>query len=190
MKLNRLLAEAKLGSAADIDGGSEVCLVTENSESVVPGSIFVCINGKNYNGHLKAAEAAAKGAVLIVGEEDISVPRYLRVGNARSAVSSLSRAFFGRPDRRLTLIGITGTNGKTTTAEYIRHILNRTGEKCGVIGTLGWDCGDGKFPRSGQRPTASHFFGAEKNCRQGLPLLCRRGFESGARPVPRGRCSL
>lgn len=170
MKLNRLLAEAKLGSAADIDGGSEVCLVTENSESVVPGSIFVCINGKNYNGHLKAAEAAAKGAVLIVGEEDISVPRYLRVENARSAVSSLSRAFFGRPDRRLTLIGITGTNGKTTTAEYIRHILNRTGEKCGVIGTLGWDCGDGRVPSERTTPDSFTFFSelkrtADRGCR-------------------------
>lgn len=170
MKLNRLLAEAKLGSAADIDGGSEVCLVTENSESVVPGSIFVCINGKNYNGHLKAAEVAAKGAVLIVGEEDISVPRYLRVENARSAVSSLSRAFFGRPDRRLTLIGITGTNGKTTTAEYIRHILNRTGEKCGVIGTLGWDCGDGRVPSERTTPDSFTFFSelkrtADRGCR-------------------------
>ncbi len=158
MKLNELLALSELGISADGFGNDEITLVTENADSVVPGSIFVCINGKKYNGHLKASEALSRGAALVIGEEELDGMRYVRVPDTRYAVCALSRAFFGRPDRRLKLIGITGTNGKTTTAEYIRHIMTHAGEKCGIIGTLGWDCGDGRVPSERTTPDSFTFF--------------------------------
>ncbi len=158
LKLSELLVSSEL----DIDAGSvadaDITSVTEEFDSVAPGSIFVCVNGKNYNGHMKAYEAASSGAALVVGEENIDAPRYVRVADARKAVCALSRAFFGKPDKRLKLIGITGTNGKTTTAEYVRHIMTFAGKKCGIIGTLGWDCGDGRVPSERTTPDSFTFF--------------------------------
>lgn len=158
MKLNELISSAELGVPYECNSDCDAAIVTENAERVVPDGIFVCVNGKNFNGHDNALLALSRGASLVVGEEELNIPNYLRVKNARDAVSKLSRAFFGKPDKKLSLIGITGTNGKTTTAEYIRHILNFSGEKCGVIGTLGWDCGNGRIPSDRTTPDSFTFF--------------------------------
>ena len=189
LKLSELLVLSELGISADVVADAEITLVTEESDSVVPGSIFVCVNGKNYNGHLKAFEAAAKGASLVVGEEDLNLPGYVRVPDARKAVCALSRAFFGRPDRRLKLIGITGTNGKTTTAEYIRHIMMFAGKKCGVIGTLGWACGDGRVPSERTTPDSFTFFSELKKTADSGCEVCAAEVSSQALDQCRVDCA-
>lgn len=189
LKLSELLVLSELGISADVVADAEITLVTEESDSVVPGSIFVCVNGKNYNGHLKAFEAAAKGASLVVGEEDLNMPGYVRVPDARKAVCALSRAFFGRPDRRLKLIGITGTNGKTTTAEYIRHIMMFAGKKCGVIGTLGWACGDGRVPSERTTPDSFTFFSELKKTADSGCEVCAAEVSSQALDQCRVDCA-
>lgn len=169
MKLIELIASSGIEAGTDGIDEKDITLVTEESERVTPNSVFVCVNGKNYNGHLKAKEALSKGVPLVIGEENLDIPNYIRTENAREAFGKLSRAYFGFPDKKLCLVGITGTNGKTTTAEYIRFILNRSGRKCGVIGTLGWDCGTKRVPSERTTPDSFTFYSelkrtAENGC--------------------------
>lgn len=180
MKLKELIETSELEINADSADDAEITFITEDSEKVVPGSIFVCVNGKNYNGHLKAGEALSKGAALVVGEEETDLPHYVTLNDSRRAVSRLCRAYFGKPDKRLKLIGITGTNGKTSTAEYIRHIMTCSGIKCGVIGTLGWDCGNGRVPSERTTPDSFTFFSELKKTADSGCVFCAAEVSSQA----------
>lgn len=117
----------------------EVTSVTDRIENVHSGSVFVCIHGRNYDGHQFGEEALKKGAAAIISERPISCERCVLIRNTRVAFGFLCSAFFDHPEDKLKIIGITGTNGKTTTGYYLRHFLESAGYKCGVIGTLGCD---------------------------------------------------
>ena len=136
MTLHSLLKE--IGIECDFSD-CEVTAVTDRIENVHSGSVFVCIHGKNYDGHLFAEEALQKGAAAIICERLVAEGSCILVRNTRVAFSFLCSAFFKHPEDKLKIIGITGTNGKTTTAYYLRHFLECAGHKCGVIGTLGCD---------------------------------------------------
>lgn len=116
-----------------------VTSVTHDSRRVSPGSLFVCLRGDAFDGHDFAATAVADGAsaVLvdhrIVGLDGVS---QLVVGNTRHAVGPAAAAIVGHPSRSLATVGITGTNGKTTTAQMVATILDVVGMSSGVIGTL------------------------------------------------------
>lgn len=134
MNLNFLLSE--LGdrkSVADV----EITSVTEQIENVTNGSLFVAIRGKEYDGNAFISEAFDKGAVAVITDAEISGDNIINVSDARTALSFLCSSFYSHPQDEIKIIGITGTNGKTTTAEYLRHILNHAGKKCAVMGTLG-----------------------------------------------------
>ncbi len=115
----------------------EVSGITDDSRRVRGGEIFVAIDGLEKNGADFAGAAAAAGAVLTVCEHDLPGLPTLVVPCARAAFSQLAAAFYGHPERDLTLIGVTGTNGKTTTAAMLAHVLRTAGRHVGLIGTVG-----------------------------------------------------
>jgi len=110
-----------------------------DSRLVSENSIFVCINGFETDGHLFAEKAVEKGAKLLIVTRFIEIDcSQILVGNSRKSAAVLANLFFGNPTSKFTLIGVTGTNGKTTTTNIIAQILRKLGEKVGIIGTFGY----------------------------------------------------
>lgn len=116
----------------------EIAGIGTDSKHVMQGDLFVCFSGGEHDGHDYAAEAVAAGAVALVVEHEleIAVPQVI-VKDGRSAATQIAAAFYGHPERKLKIVGITGTNGKTTTAHMLTSMLTADGKKCGNIGTLG-----------------------------------------------------
>ncbi len=120
-----------------VTGEVEITGVTADSRVVRPGMLYVAVRGATVDGHHFVAEAVSRGAGAVATEQlSGSGVAELLVEDGRRAAVSLGRAWYGDPGRRLTLIGITGTNGKTTTTALVRHLLNQSG-LAGSIGTLG-----------------------------------------------------
>jgi len=126
----------------------EVTAIEYDSRRVRPKSLFVCIRGRRHDGHLFVPEAARRGAVAFVVERDIRavggkrVPgTILQVEACRPALAHLATRFYDRPSRELALVGITGTNGKTTTSYLCEAVLEAGGRRVGVIGTVEYRCG-------------------------------------------------
>ena len=115
----------------------EVTCVTENIDSVIKGSIFVAVSGEHHDGNGYIEKALEKGAVCIVSEKDSDRREVVKVSDSRLALSLLCSAFYGNSHKKLKIIGVTGTNGKTTVCEYISYLLRLSGSKCAVLGTLG-----------------------------------------------------
>jgi len=109
-----------------------------HSGMVVPGNLFVCIKGYKTDGHQYLSHAVEKGAIAAIVEEvqeDISIPQFI-VKNSRVALARLADYFYNHPSRKMTMIGITATNGKTTTTFMTNAILENEGFKTGLIGTV------------------------------------------------------
>ena len=139
MNLYRLLEGLEWkGSVPDQDIPSLTC----DSRQVEPGSLFFCIKGGQSDGHDFAKAACEAGAAAVVVERDLGIPGQILVGNSRLAYSIVCGNYFGNPARKMKLVGITGTNGKTTTTYLIKHILETTGAKVGLIGTIQIEVGD------------------------------------------------
>lgn len=135
----------------------EIAGVTHDSRQVRPGFLFVALRGERYAGNDFAGDAARRGAVAIVSEDNNWTRRdipHLRVADARLALADIACAFYGEPSRRLILAGITGTNGKTTTAFMLRNLLQAAGRKPGLIGTVRYEIGDRLIPASRTTPEA------------------------------------
>jgi UDP-N-acetylmuramoyl-L-alanyl-D-glutamate--2,6-diaminopimelate ligase len=140
-------------SGAELDPASSaaklpVLRIAYDSRAVRAGDIFFCLPGAHHNGEQFADQAIAKGAVAVVSENPLlrtTVPA-LQVADVRQAIAFASHLFFGAPSEKLRLIGVTGTNGKTTTTHLVRHILQKAGKSSGVVGTLGahWCSSDRK----------------------------------------------
>ncbi|MCG8471815.1 MAG: UDP-N-acetylmuramoyl-L-alanyl-D-glutamate--2,6-diaminopimelate ligase [Desulfobacterales bacterium] len=116
----------------------QISSIEYDSRQVTPGALFVAIPGEAVDGHRYIDSAIEKGAVAVVGERQpktISVP-FIQVANARVALADISAAFYGNPAEKLTLIGVTGTNGKTTTTYILESIFKAAGHNCGVMGTV------------------------------------------------------
>lgn len=113
------------------------CGLGYNSKTVNYGELFFCLRGKFADGHAFAAEAAERGAVGLVVEEFLDVPvLQIKVADTRAALARAGRVFYGNPAERLGLVGVTGTNGKTTTTFYIRSVLEQLQRPVGLIGTV------------------------------------------------------
>lgn len=112
-----------------------------DSRKAVPGSLFFAVGGFRTDGNTFAKKAIDSGAVFVLSEqempEDMHFTGWIRVENIRVTMAVVSRAFYDFPDQELTLVGVTGTNGKTTTTFLIRQILETAGLKTGIIGTTG-----------------------------------------------------
>ncbi len=121
------------GAAASV----EVTGVQYDSRAVEPGALFCCLVGEHRDGHDHATEARDRGAVALVVQRhlDLDLPQVV-VGDAREAMGRLAAGFFGHPSRSLDVVGITGTNGKTTVAHLLGTVLEVNGWPTGVLGTL------------------------------------------------------
>lgn len=120
------------------DPGTEVTEIAYDSRALEPGSLFVAMRGEQADGHEFAVDAVRKGAAAVVCERPLAldVP-WVRVPSGRVALAELAAKFFGYPTRQLCLIGITGTNGKTTTAHLIDSVLGAAGHATVLLGTAG-----------------------------------------------------
>ena len=122
---------------------TSICYDTR--KEIGPGCLFVCIRGAKNDSHEFAAEAAAKGAVAVIAQHEVDVPENcvaVITPDTRRALALISAAFFDYPEKKLTTIALTGTKGKSTTSYMIKSILEKSGRKCGVIGTIGVAYGD------------------------------------------------
>ncbi len=126
-----------------------------DSRQVVPGSIFFAIKGEITDGNRYIPDAISRGAVAIISEQAFVNPSKvtrIQVKDVRESLARLSKEFYGRVDERLNLVGITGTNGKTTVSYLLRHILEYTKRKCGLISTVEYLVGDRKLPSQRTTP--------------------------------------
>jgi UDP-N-acetylmuramoyl-L-alanyl-D-glutamate--2,6-diaminopimelate ligase len=121
-----------------------VTAIAYDSRKVKPGAVFVALRGANADGARFAPQAIANGAIAVVAETPApagaSVP-WIQVPHARAALAELAATFYGHPSEELALVGITGTNGKTTTSYVLASIFEAAGIKCGRIGTIGYRVG-------------------------------------------------
>jgi UDP-N-acetylmuramoyl-L-alanyl-D-glutamate--2,6-diaminopimelate ligase len=113
--------------------------ISYDSRKVSKSGLFVAISGFTQDGHDFINDAINKGATVIIGEKELDFDNaaYIRVKDSRIALAQLSALFYGFPGKELKVIGVTGTNGKTTTTYLIKAILEHSGYKTGVIGTIG-----------------------------------------------------
>ncbi|UCF78311.1 MAG: UDP-N-acetylmuramoyl-L-alanyl-D-glutamate--2,6-diaminopimelate ligase, partial [Candidatus Eiseniibacteriota bacterium] len=142
-------------SLPDVD----VTHVAYDSRRIGPGGVFVCISGLHSDGHQFARDAVSSGAVALVVEKETSVEGAVSVlvPDTRKALALLSCRFHGYPSRKLKVVGITGTNGKTTVSYMVRSICREAGLKAGVIGTIGYDLGDVSLKGPHTTPEAPEF---------------------------------
>lgn len=125
---------------------------TDNRD-VSYGDTFIAIKGNSFDGHNFIDNALSRGATLIVGENELTGDKpYIQVNDSRKAAALAARVFFKNPSSSFTLIGITGTNGKTTTSLMLFQALGLLGYNCGWIGTLGYKIGKQDFPTSHTTP--------------------------------------
>jgi UDP-N-acetylmuramoyl-L-alanyl-D-glutamate--2,6-diaminopimelate ligase len=142
MTLGDLVARVP-GAVLDADPALVVSDVTHDSRKAGAGSLFVAIKGLATDGNAFAEAARKKGAVAVASEEPPKggIP-WIRVPDAREALASLSAAVLGDPASRLELVGVTGTNGKTTTTHLIDAVLRRAGKRVGLLGTVQYRIAD------------------------------------------------
>jgi UDP-N-acetylmuramoyl-L-alanyl-D-glutamate--2,6-diaminopimelate ligase len=117
---------------------SKIKGITQNSKEVQEGWVFVAIKGSSTDGHNFVKEALSRGASLVFVERDVGIKdeRIIKVEDTRKLLGELANEFFGRPSERLKVVGITGTNGKTTSSHLVESVLNAGGIPTGLIGTI------------------------------------------------------
>jgi UDP-N-acetylmuramoyl-L-alanyl-D-glutamate--2,6-diaminopimelate ligase len=137
MELGELLRAAGVAAEVRGDASVEIRDLAYDSRRVAGESLFFCFPGERTDGHDFAAGAIELGAAALVVERalDLDVPQ-ARVEDARAAMAPIAATFNGDPTSELAVVGITGTNGKTTTAFLVRHLLESAGRRCGLLGTV------------------------------------------------------
>ncbi|HNW91597.1 MAG TPA: UDP-N-acetylmuramoyl-L-alanyl-D-glutamate--2,6-diaminopimelate ligase [bacterium] len=137
------------------DGAATITMLTADSRRVEPGALFVCLHGTHTDGHRFLAEARARGAVAaLVGEAATAAdwPASFVAADVRAALASIAPRWFGHPERALTMIGITGTNGKTTTTHLIESIEAARNRRTAVVGTIAYRIGGESEPAPNTTP--------------------------------------
>jgi len=136
-------------------GGQSVAVVTDDSRDVVPGSLFVAVDGVQVDGHSFVAQAVERGAVAVVCEK-LPAPlppcAVIQVPDSRIALSALAHRFHGSPSEKICLVGVTGTDGKSTTTELIRRIMLEAGFFAGSLGTVAYRLGTQQVESSQTTP--------------------------------------
>lgn len=144
MKLKALLQDVETKNVYTFD--PEITNVTDNSSKIRRQGLFVCIKGNNRDGHDFAQKAMDRGAVAVICERDIGIKNSIIVENSRKAYAEICSAFYSKAHKKLKMIAVTGTNGKTTTSYLIKQILEGSGIKTGLIGTVNVTIGKEKYP--------------------------------------------
>lgn len=156
VNLHTLLKDLKVKKISGSLPETEVNKITQDTREVEPGDVFVCIDGALFDGHQYASDAAAKGALAIVAEKEIEadlngVP-VVYTTDTRKAMTILAASFYGHPSEELTVIGVTGTNGKTSVTFLIDTILRTLGKRTGLVGTIEMHIGDEVYPTKNTTP--------------------------------------
>ncbi len=143
MSVGDILAGVDCEPLEGADAAMKVNSIEFSSRDVAPGSLFVCVPGTAADGHDYAQDAANRGAAALVVEHPVSValPQF-QVSDARKALALGSARFYGNPSQKLKLVGVTGTNGKTTTTFLVEHMARVAGAKTGLMGTVECHVGD------------------------------------------------
>ena len=148
-KLSELLADV------DVPRGIEVNGITLNSRQVRPGTLFVALDGAKFSAESFVDEATQKGAPWILCERALNVAHgHSVVSDVRERLGQLSHEIYDRPSSKMTMIGVTGTNGKTTTSLMISHLLTTAGKKTAYLGTLGYNLGNEMVAQDRTSPEA------------------------------------
>ncbi|MCK4296019.1 MAG: UDP-N-acetylmuramoyl-L-alanyl-D-glutamate--2,6-diaminopimelate ligase [Candidatus Marinimicrobia bacterium] len=147
--MNKSTQQVLKGIAFQLYGNlpESISSLTFNSKNVQSGSLFFAIRGQKDNGHKYIPQAIKKGASAVVVENifpDITTPQ-IKVTNTRTALSHAAANYYDNPSKKMTVVGITGTNGKTTVVYLLNHILKTANVPRGTIGTLGYSIGDENF---------------------------------------------
>lgn len=145
-----------------IKGSTDVAVseVVNDSRKITEGCLFICIHGAKFDGHTAVAEAVRKGAsVLVVNHEvelgDGAKVTVIRVADTRYAMAFIAANFYGNPADSMKIIGVTGTKGKTTTAYFVKYILEKAGYKVGLVGTVEAIIGDKVIPATNTTPEST-----------------------------------
>ncbi len=150
MTLKEILKDCKVKNDFTDTEISDICY---NSGKVSPGDVFVCVTGFMTDGHTYAKAAVDAGASAVVAERELDLPVPVAVvENSRKALAFMSDTFYGNPSKKFKLIGVTGTNGKTTTTYLVKYILEKAGFKVGLIGTNKNMIGDMEIPAERTTP--------------------------------------
>ncbi len=143
--------------SASVEGPTdrEVVGITYDSRRVTPGMVFVAIPGHHVDGHEFIGTAVERGASAVICERSRLVPgrtTKIKVADVREAMACAARSFYQHPSAKLKVIGVTGTNGKTTVAFMIKAILEAAGIKTGLMGTVRYEIGDRVIPAQRTTP--------------------------------------
>lgn len=161
MELEQLLHKISL-KATHGDLGCKIKALTCDSRQVMAGTLFFALNGAKVDGHQFVSQAVAAGAAAVVLEDASYAPEqipWLQVTDGRRAMALISACFFGYPTRDLPLIGITGTNGKTTTSYLIEGVLKAAGVDVAVLGTISYRFGSTLIEASHTTPESTELQG-------------------------------
>ncbi|RPF53971.1 UDP-N-acetylmuramoyl-L-alanyl-D-glutamate--2,6-diaminopimelate ligase [Aquisalibacillus elongatus] len=135
MKLLNLLDNVDYKSQSNLDDITVVG-ITDDSREVKTGYLFVAIEGYQSDGHHYIEEAFDNGACAVIGEQDLEFEQYIKVSNSKQVLGQLVSRYYGQPSLNKKVIGVTGTNGKTTTSYMIKSVFEENGYSCGLIGTI------------------------------------------------------
>lgn len=155
MRLSDLIRHLELETAGDLS--VSVTGLAYDSRRVTPGSLFFALPGRNTDGRAFIAQALARGAAAVLSdriEPGLPVP-CLAAPNPRAVMAQIARRFHGDPSSRLRVIGVTGTNGKTTATFMLKHLLDRAHQRCGLVGTVRYDFGGRMVPASRTTPESA-----------------------------------
>ncbi|WP_338781807.1 UDP-N-acetylmuramoyl-L-alanyl-D-glutamate--2,6-diaminopimelate ligase [Metabacillus sp. FJAT-52054] len=142
MKLTDLLSRLHFGKI-NVSEDPDIESIEMDSRNAGRGSLFICIKGYTVDGHHFARQAVDMGAAAVIAERELDLPvPVIIVPDSSRAMAVLADAFYGQPTQKLHLIGVTGTNGKTTTAHLIDMVMQSAGKKTGMIGTMYIKIGD------------------------------------------------
>ncbi len=187
MKLSEILKEVETKS---VDGPVDRAIhaLHYDSRRVEANDVFFAWKGVKTDGHQYIADVCDKGAAAVVLENpDFAVyrgPTYIAVNNARRTMAGMSANFFGRPDRALKIIGVTGTNGKTTTTFILKHLLTEPKIPVGLIGTVRYEIGERILPAGRTTPESLDLHGLlaqmkASNCRAAVMEVSSHALEQG-----------
>lgn len=138
----------------DINIDFEVHDIQMDSRLIEENDIFIALNGAHTDGHRYIASAIEKGAKLILSEHEVEGFETVVMNDSHKTLSSLAYYFYGEPTKNMEVIGVTGTNGKTTTTTLLYKALNKAGKRCGLIGTNGLYYPEGFIPLNNTTPDA------------------------------------
>lgn len=162
MKLSELIRRVSPLEVSGEAAGVEIKKIEYDSRKVQAGTLFVAVRGFKADGHQFIVKAMSQGAVAVMCEEIPAINQtgnsadciYIKVADTRIALAQIAKAFYGDASEKLVIIGVTGTNGKTTTAALIKSILDANDLKAGLIGTIAYEIGDEKTDAHHTTPEA------------------------------------